>query len=186
MISIFGQFSGNGLGYFNATIFEQIGIKQVSQQLAYNLLNSVLSAIGALSAVTLSDKMRRRPVLIYGTMGRSPPLLKHLKSACMYYYLLLITRSVRCCSGYQFRPLCGTGPPGRQYPRLLCQGCPSLVLLIQRCLLFHLYSPPGRHPLRGTRDNHARQGPSCVGCHGQPRRFHQPVCRPHRSSQYQL
>lgn len=45
MISVFGQFSGNGLGYFNATIFEQIGIKTVSQQLAYNLLNSVLSAV---------------------------------------------------------------------------------------------------------------------------------------------
>ncbi|KAI1809373.1 lactose permease [Poronia punctata] len=69
MISIFGQFSGNGLGYFNATIFEQIGVKQISQQLAYNLLNSVISAVGALTAVALSDKMRRRPVLIYGTMA---------------------------------------------------------------------------------------------------------------------
>ncbi|KAI0434177.1 putative MFS lactose permease [Xylaria sp. FL1042] len=69
MISVFGQFSGNGLGYFNATIFEQIGVKSVSQQLAYNLLNSVLSAVGALTAVSLTDKMRRRPVLIYGTFA---------------------------------------------------------------------------------------------------------------------
>jgi hypothetical protein len=69
MISIFGQFSGNGLGYFNATIFEQIGVTTVSTQLAYNLLNSILSAVGALSAVALSDKMPRRPVLIYGTFG---------------------------------------------------------------------------------------------------------------------
>ncbi|KAI0905845.1 putative MFS lactose permease [Ustulina deusta] len=69
MISIFGQFSGNGLGYFNATIFEQIGVKSVSQQLAYNLLNSVLSAVGALTAVSLTDKMRRRPVLVYGTLA---------------------------------------------------------------------------------------------------------------------
>ncbi|KAI1758124.1 lactose permease [Xylaria castorea] len=69
MISIFGQFSGNGLGYFNATIFENIGVKSVSQQLGYNLLNSVLSAVGALSAVSLTDKMRRRPVLIYGTLA---------------------------------------------------------------------------------------------------------------------
>ncbi|KAI0540303.1 putative MFS lactose permease [Xylaria digitata] len=69
MISVFGQFSGNGLGYFNTTIFEQIGIKSVSQQLAYNLLNSVLSAVGALTAVSLTDRMRRRPVLIYGTFA---------------------------------------------------------------------------------------------------------------------
>ncbi|KAI8628810.1 lactose permease [Xylariaceae sp. FL1651] len=69
MISVFGQFSGNGLGYFNTTIFANIGVKSVSQQLGYNLLNSVLSAVGALSAVSLTDKMRRRPVLIYGTFA---------------------------------------------------------------------------------------------------------------------
>jgi hypothetical protein len=99
MISIFGQFSGNGLGYFNATIFEQIGVKQVSQQLAYNLLNSILSAVGALSAVSLSDKMRRRPVLIYGTMGKSSPPHKYLKVVYICC-LLLTTSSVRCCSSY--------------------------------------------------------------------------------------
>lgn len=74
MISIFGQFSGNGLGYFNATIFENIGVKEVSAQLGYNLLNSVLSAVGALSAVALTDRMPRRPVLIYGTFGESSRL----------------------------------------------------------------------------------------------------------------
>ncbi|KAI1175882.1 putative MFS lactose permease [Nemania sp. FL0916] len=69
MISIFGQFSGNGLGYFNTTIFENIGVKSVSSQLGYNLLNSVLSAVGALTAVSLTDRMPRRPVLIYGTFA---------------------------------------------------------------------------------------------------------------------
>ncbi|CAK7230739.1 hypothetical protein SBRCBS47491_007689 [Sporothrix bragantina] len=69
MISIFGQFSGNGLGYFNTVIFNNIGVKSVSQQLGYNLLNSVLSAVGALTAVTLTDRMPRRPVLIFGTLA---------------------------------------------------------------------------------------------------------------------
>ncbi|KAI1334096.1 lactose permease [Xylariaceae sp. FL0016] len=69
MISIFGQFSGNGLGYFNTTIFEQIGVKSVSQQLGFNLLNSVLSAIGALTAVSMTDRMPRRKVLIFGTLA---------------------------------------------------------------------------------------------------------------------
>ncbi|KAK9421820.1 putative Major facilitator superfamily (MFS) profile domain-containing protein [Seiridium unicorne] len=67
MISIFGQFSGNGLGYFNTVIFEQLGITSSSQQLGYNLLNSVLSAIGALTAVSLTDRMPRRKVLVIGT-----------------------------------------------------------------------------------------------------------------------
>ncbi|KAI0200938.1 putative MFS lactose permease [Astrocystis sublimbata] len=69
MISVFGQFSGNGLGYFNATIFENIGAKTVSQQLGYNLLNSFLSAVGAITGTLLTDKMHRRPVLIYGTFA---------------------------------------------------------------------------------------------------------------------
>ncbi len=69
MISVFGQFSGNGLGYFNTVIFANLGVSSVSQQLAYNILNSILSAVGALAAVTLTDKMLRRPVLIFGTLG---------------------------------------------------------------------------------------------------------------------
>ncbi|WWD22920.1 hypothetical protein CI109_107415 [Kwoniella shandongensis] len=68
MISIFGQFSGNGLGYFNTVIYNNLGITSVSKQLGYNLLNSVVSAIGALSAVSLTDRMNRRPVLIIGTL----------------------------------------------------------------------------------------------------------------------
>ncbi|KAI1651144.1 general substrate transporter [Daldinia loculata] len=69
MISIFGQFSGNGLGYFNTTIFEIIGVTSVELQLAYNLLNSVLSAVGALTAVALTDTMPRRKVLVFGTLA---------------------------------------------------------------------------------------------------------------------
>lgn len=67
MISIFGQFSGNGLGYFNTVIFENLGITSVPQQLGYNLLNQGLSAIGALSATAFTDRMPRRKVLIIGT-----------------------------------------------------------------------------------------------------------------------
>ncbi|KAM0806511.1 putative Lactose permease [Seiridium cardinale] len=67
MISIFGQFSGNGLGYVNTVIFEQLGITSSSQHLGYNLLNSVLSAIGAWTAVSLTDRMPRRKVLVIGT-----------------------------------------------------------------------------------------------------------------------
>ncbi|KAI0163814.1 general substrate transporter [Pestalotiopsis sp. NC0098] len=69
MISIFGQFSGNGLGYFNTVIFGQLGVTTSSAQLGYNLLNSVLSAIGALSAVALTDRMPRRKVLVIGTFA---------------------------------------------------------------------------------------------------------------------
>ncbi|CAG9946395.1 unnamed protein product [Clonostachys rosea f. rosea IK726] len=69
MISIFGQWSGNGLGYFNTVIFEQLGVKSVPQQLGYNLLTSVLSAVGALTAVSQTDRMPRRPVLVFGTLA---------------------------------------------------------------------------------------------------------------------
>ncbi|KAJ5689486.1 hypothetical protein N7462_003878 [Penicillium macrosclerotiorum] len=69
MMGVFGQFSGNGLGYFNAEIFDELGIKSTAQQLGYNVLNSVLSAIGAGTAVTLTDRMPRRKVLVFGTFA---------------------------------------------------------------------------------------------------------------------
>lgn len=67
MISIFGQFSGNGLGYFNTVIFKNIGVTEVPQQLGYNILTQALSAVSALTAVSLTDRMPRRPVLVIGT-----------------------------------------------------------------------------------------------------------------------
>jgi sugar porter (SP) family MFS transporter len=67
MISIFGQFSGNGLGYFNTVIFQGIGVTSVQQQLGYNILGQVLSCVGALSAMSLTDRMPRRKVLVIGT-----------------------------------------------------------------------------------------------------------------------
>lgn len=69
MISVFGQWSGNGLGYFNSTIFNILGYKSSSKQLLLNIVNSIVSAVGAGAAVCLTDKMPRRPVLIYGTLG---------------------------------------------------------------------------------------------------------------------
>lgn len=67
MISVFGQFSGNGLGYFNAAIFSLLGYASTAQQLGFNVLNSCLSAIGAGVGVSLSDKMPRREALVIGT-----------------------------------------------------------------------------------------------------------------------
>jgi len=67
MISIFGQFSGNGLGYFNTVIYASLGITSVVQQLGYNLMSSCISAVVALTAVSLTDKMPRRKILVIGT-----------------------------------------------------------------------------------------------------------------------
>lgn len=69
MISVFGQWSGNGLGYFNSTVFNILGYTSSSTQLLLNIVNSIVSAIGAGTAVCLTDKMPRRPVLIFGTLG---------------------------------------------------------------------------------------------------------------------
>jgi len=69
MISIFGQFSGNGLGYFNTVIYAQLGVTSVSRQLGYNLASSVVSAFSAVSGAFLADKMPRRPVLVLGTLA---------------------------------------------------------------------------------------------------------------------
>lgn len=67
MISIFGQFSGNGLGYYNANIFKDIGITSPSGQLGYNILSICCQAIGGMTGMTLTDRMPRRKVLVIGT-----------------------------------------------------------------------------------------------------------------------
>ncbi|CDZ97895.1 lactose permease [Phaffia rhodozyma] len=69
LISVFGQFSGNGLGYFNTVIYNNLGYTSPSIQLGLNLSNQVVSAFCAVTAACLSDRMPRRPVLIYGTFG---------------------------------------------------------------------------------------------------------------------
>lgn len=66
-MGVFGQFSGNGLGYFNTVVFDNLGYTDVKTQLALNIGGQLISATGALTAMALTDKMRRRPVLIYGT-----------------------------------------------------------------------------------------------------------------------
>ena len=68
-MSVAGQYSGNGLAYFNTVIYAKIGISSVTQQLAYNLVYAVISAAGAFTGAMLSDRMPRRWPLVYGTLG---------------------------------------------------------------------------------------------------------------------
>ncbi|KAL3480986.1 general substrate transporter [Aspergillus californicus] len=69
MISIFGQWSGNGLGYFNPTIYQSLGYTSSAMQLGLNVVHSVVGAIGALTAVRYTDRMPRRTVLVWGTLA---------------------------------------------------------------------------------------------------------------------
>ncbi|KAJ5938119.1 hypothetical protein N7454_004461 [Penicillium verhagenii] len=121
MISVFGQWSGNGLGYFNSTIFNVLGYKSSSMQLLLNLVNQIISAIGAGTAVCLTDRMPRRPVLIFGTLACaiamainaaiSEPIAKtgsisHSKgqAALAFYYLFNVIFS------FTYTPLQGVMP----------------------------------------------------------------------------
>lgn len=67
LISIFGQFSGNGLGYFNNVIYEQLGYTSPTTQLGLNLASSCGSAVVGLTAAALSDRMPRVKILTIST-----------------------------------------------------------------------------------------------------------------------
>jgi hypothetical protein len=69
MISVFGQFSGNGLGYFNVVIYKNLGYNSSAVQLALNLANQVVSAMCALTAAAFTDRMPRVKILTWGTAG---------------------------------------------------------------------------------------------------------------------
>ncbi|KAL4985747.1 general substrate transporter [Aspergillus falconensis] len=125
MISIFGQWSGNGLGYFNPAIYEALGYTSSSMQLLLNLVNSIVGAIGALTAVYYCDRMPRRTVLVWGTLacaicmavnaGVSQPLIPQRdagetldptlgRTALAFYYLFQVVFS------FTYTPLQGVVP----------------------------------------------------------------------------
>lgn len=67
MMGVFGQFSGNGLGYYNTDIYNILGYTSSFQQLGFTIVNQVVSAACALTAMSLTDRMPRRKVLVWGT-----------------------------------------------------------------------------------------------------------------------
>ncbi|KAF8579025.1 putative MFS lactose permease [Ramaria rubella] len=66
MMGLFGQMSGNGLGYYNLQIYQSLGFDS-KMQFAMNLIGTCTGAFAAWIAVSLSDRMPRRKVLVYGT-----------------------------------------------------------------------------------------------------------------------
>ncbi|KAI9368393.1 general substrate transporter [Aspergillus egyptiacus] len=126
MISFFGQWSGNGLGYFNPTIYRSLGYQSSSMQLLLNVVNSIVGAIAALTAVCLCDRMPRRTVLVWGTLacavcmainaGVSEPMIAQRNSedgivdrtlgqtALAFYYLFQVVFS------FTYTPLQGVVP----------------------------------------------------------------------------
>ncbi len=72
MISVFGQFSGNGLGYFQNVIYNNLGYTSPQTILGLNLAGSFLSAACALVAAGFADRMPRVKTLTFGTLGELP------------------------------------------------------------------------------------------------------------------
>ncbi|KAG9049033.1 hypothetical protein FS837_011412 [Tulasnella sp. UAMH 9824] len=66
LMGLFGQMSGNGLGYFNVDIYKSLGYN-THMQFILNLVNSLVQAVTAWVAVSLTDRMPRRKVLVTGT-----------------------------------------------------------------------------------------------------------------------
>jgi len=70
LMGFFGQMSGNGLGYFSLSIYQALGFDK-QMQFNMNLIGTCISAVVAWFAVSLEDRMPRRKVLVWGTLGCS-------------------------------------------------------------------------------------------------------------------
>ncbi|KAH7040857.1 lactose permease [Microdochium trichocladiopsis] len=153
MISVFGQFSGNGLGYFNATIFKLIGVETVDAQLGYNILNSVISAIGAGIAVCLTDRMPRRKVLVIGTFicavtlaangglaetisMQSPILLSYGQGALAAYFLFNFIFS------FTYTPLQGVIPAEALETTIRAKGLAASGMIVNSISFINLFAGP--------------------------------------------
>lgn len=154
MISIFGQFSGNGLGYFNTVIFRQLGVTSVPQQLGYNILNQCLSAIGALTAVCLTDRMPRRKVLVAGTFmcavalaanaglsttldSQQPnPILSYGQGALASYFLFNIIFS------FTYTPLQGAIPTEALETTMRAKGLAASAIIVNAMGFINQFAGP--------------------------------------------
>ncbi|KAJ7930117.1 hypothetical protein B0H13DRAFT_915479 [Mycena leptocephala] len=74
LMAFFGQWSGNGLGYYLTILFANAGINSQNQRLVLNFVNTVVSAIGALIGTALTDKVGRRKMWLWGTAGSAATL----------------------------------------------------------------------------------------------------------------
>ncbi|RSH89850.1 hypothetical protein EHS25_001836 [Saitozyma podzolica] len=70
-MSIFGQFSESGLGYFNTVIYGSLVYSSSATQLGLNLGAQFVSAFSALNGAALIDPMPRIKVLTFGTLGQA-------------------------------------------------------------------------------------------------------------------
>jgi sugar porter (SP) family MFS transporter len=159
MMGLFGQFSGNGLGYYNAAIFDILGIKSSAQQLGYNIVGSVVSCTGALVAVSLTDRMNRRPVLIYGTFvaacmlalngglqtalandananGGNITNMSLAQGALAFYFLFNVAYS------FAYTPLQGVLPAEALDTRLRAKGLALYGLVVNIFGFINLYATP--------------------------------------------
>jgi hypothetical protein len=161
MMGLFGQFSGNGLGYYNPAIFDLLGYTSPFQQLGYNVVNSVISAVGALTSMSLTDRMPRRKVLVYGTLASALMLCINAslqtglanyttvvdgtsvisnasiaKAALAFYFFFNITYS------FAYTPLQGVLPAEALDTRLRAKGLAMYGLVVNIFGFINLYATP--------------------------------------------
>ncbi|KAF7776647.1 hypothetical protein Agabi119p4_5040 [Agaricus bisporus var. burnettii] len=69
MMAFFGQWSGNGLGYFLTILFKNAGVTSQNKAITLNFVNTIISAVGALIGTSLTDKIGRRFIWFWGTFA---------------------------------------------------------------------------------------------------------------------
>ncbi|KAJ2927900.1 hypothetical protein H1R20_g9211, partial [Candolleomyces eurysporus] len=74
LMGFFGQWSGNGLGYFLPILFGAAGANSQNQRLTLNFANTIVSASGALIGTSLTDRVGRRKMWFWGTLACSGTL----------------------------------------------------------------------------------------------------------------
>ncbi|KAF5358983.1 hypothetical protein D9758_004837 [Tetrapyrgos nigripes] len=75
LMGFFGQWSGNGLGYFLTVLFASAGVKSQERRLVLNFVNTIVSAIGASIGTSLCDTVGRRKMWFWGTLASASMLV---------------------------------------------------------------------------------------------------------------
>ncbi|KZT53831.1 general substrate transporter [Calocera cornea HHB12733] len=68
IMSFFGQWSGNGLGYFTPVLYENVGITDQNRRVVLSFIGTFISWFGAVAGAATTDWFGRRGRLIWGTL----------------------------------------------------------------------------------------------------------------------
>ncbi|KAH8916306.1 hypothetical protein BT69DRAFT_1355805 [Atractiella rhizophila] len=150
-MAIAGQFSGNGLGYYQLNIYEALGYGY-TQRFLMNLGGSLLSALCSITGSLLADRMPRRTVLPLGSLTCGLCLAGYIaagarfeldpantdlaRTGAAFWFLFL------CSFAFTYTPLQSLYPAECLQTEVRAKGVSAKIIIVSAVAFISIYCSP--------------------------------------------